>query len=269
MCEVPLKSLSKLAPLFALLSLAACGPGPTALPDRPMLTGARPGNYKETEATELARNFAIHGVDVSKYQGNVDWMAVHEGGVQFAYIKATEGGDRIDPKFLQNWNGAKAAGLPHGGNHFVYWCRPWQEQMALFEKTVPSDPGALPPVLDVEATPTSPTCPRHLEREQTLRDIKAMLVEMERYYGKRPIIYTTVDFHEAIFYGNALGEYPMWIRSTKHRPSVKYGDRAWHFWQYQSDGWVRGIPTRVDRNAFYGDTKDWQVWLKTNGFASN
>ena len=91
---------------------------------------------------------------------------------------------------------------------------------------------------------------------------------MERYYGKKPIIYTTVDFYQAMFIDGELSEYPIWIRSTKHRPSVKYGNRAWHFWQYQSDGWVRGIPTRVDRNAFYGDTKDWQTWLKTNGIGA-
>ena len=109
------------------------------------------------------------------------------------------------------------------------------------KKRAEPTPKRLPPVLDVEATPTSPTCRRHLEREQTLQDIKAMLVEMERFYGKKPIIYTTVDFYEAI-HRNALGEYPIWICSTKHRPSVKYGDRAWHFWQYQSDGWVQGHP---------------------------
>jgi lysozyme len=267
MWRFPPKSLAHGAFTLSLLALAACGgPGPTVMPDAP-LAGARPGSYKETEATELARNFAIHGVDVSKYQGNVDWMAVHEGGVQFAYIKATEGGDRIDPKFFQNWAGARAAGLPRGAYHFVYWCRPWQEQMAWFEKTVPAEPDALPPVLDVEVTGDSPTCRRHLEREQTLRDIKGMLVEMERYTGKKPVIYTTVDFYGSIIEG-ALHEYPIWIRSTKHRPSVKYGDRAWHFWQYQSDAWVRGIPTKVDRNAFYGDTKDWQAWLSTNSFAS-
>jgi len=268
MSDFPSKSLAPFGLPLVLLALASCGgPGPSIMPDRPSLAGARPGNFKETEATELARNFSIHGVDVSKYQGNVDWMAVHEGGVQFAYIKATEGGDRIDPKFFQNWTGAKAAGLPRGAYHFVYWCRPWQEEMAWFEKNVPAEPEALPPVLDVEVTSDSPTCRRHLEREQTLQEIKGMLVEMERFYGKKPLIYTTVDFYGAIIEG-ALHEYPIWIRSTKHRPSVKYGDRAWHFWQYQSDGWVKGIPTRVDRNAFYGDTKDWQTWLQTNNFAS-
>jgi lysozyme len=259
------KIMARLALPGMVLLLAACGAGPSVLPDKP-LAGARPGNYKATEATELARNFVIHGVDVSKYQGNVDWMAVHEGGVKFAYIKATEGGDRVDPKFVQNWQGARAAGLPRGAYHFVYWCRPWNENMAWFEKNVPAERDALPPVLDVEATPDSPTCAKHLDREPTLREIKAMLVEMERYYGKKPIIYTTVDFYQGIIEG-ALTEYPIWIRSTKHRPSVKYGDRAWHFWQYQSDALVNGIPTKVDRNAFYGDAQDWQNWLKGNGYA--
>ncbi|WP_298428199.1 GH25 family lysozyme [Rhodoblastus sp.] len=262
-----LKIISRLALPGLLLAPAACGAGPDVLPGKP-LVGARPGHYKETEATELARAFTIHGVDVSKYQGNVDWNAVQQGGVKFAYIKATEGGDRIDPKFVQNWQGAKSAGLPHGAYHFVYWCRPWNENMAWFEKNVPAERDALPPVLDVEATPDSPTCPRHLERDSALREIKAMLTEMERYYGKKPVIYTTVDFYQAIIDGS-LTEYPIWIRSTKHRPSVKYGDRAWRFWQYQSDAYVQGIPTKVDRNAFYGDEKDWQNFLKSNVGAVN
>ncbi|HUO53951.1 MAG TPA: GH25 family lysozyme [Rhodoblastus sp.] len=267
MCDFYSKIMTRLALSGLTLGLAACGSGPEIVSAKP-LVGARPGHYKETEATELARRFTVHGVDVSKYQGNVDWMAVQEGGVKFAYIKATEGGDRLDPKFVQNWQGAKAAGLPHGAYHFVYWCRPWHENMAWFEKNVPADPDALPPVLDVEATPDSPTCPRRLEREPTLREIKAMLVEMERYYGKKPVIYTTVDFYQAIIDG-ALHDYPIWIRSTKHRPSVKYGDRAWRFWQYQSDAFVQGIPTKVDRNAFYGDEKDWQQFLRSNVTAAN
>jgi len=249
------------------LALAGCGgPGPGGLMPDPSarLTGQRAGHYKDSEAIKIAKEFPVHGVDVSKYQGNVDWMAVAEGGVNFAYIKATEGGDRLDPKFFQNWNGAKAAGLPRGAYHFVYWCRPWNENMAWFEQNVPRDPDALPPVLDVEATPTSTTCPRRLEKEPTLREIKAMLVEMERHFGKKPIIYTTVDFYEAMFSDGEMSEYPMWIRSTKHHPSVRYGNRAWHFWQYQSDAWVNGIPTRVDRNAFYGDAKDWKTWLQKN-----
>src|SRR5208337_3723546 len=79
-------------------------------------------DLRQYPATRSAE-YAVHGVDVSKYQGNVDWQAVKEAGVAFAYIKATEGGDGADPKFLRNWAGAKIAGIPRGAYHFVYWCR--------------------------------------------------------------------------------------------------------------------------------------------------
>ncbi|MGP7985077.1 GH25 family lysozyme, partial [Rhodoblastus sp.] len=100
MNDIRWKIMPRLALPGVLLALAACAEAPSAFAERP-LVGAKPGQYKETEATKLARNFTVHGVDVSKYQGNVNWDAVHEGGVKFAYIKATEGGDRIDPKFVR------------------------------------------------------------------------------------------------------------------------------------------------------------------------
>ena len=108
------------------------------------------------------RDYPIHGIDVSKFQGDIDWNQVAGSGVQFAWIKASEGGDHADARFEANWEGAKAAGVPHGAYHFVYWCRPPMEEMANFEQSAPVEPDALPPVLDVEATPTSRTCHRHL-----------------------------------------------------------------------------------------------------------
>ena len=69
-------------------------------------------------------DYPIHGIDVSKYQGTIDWNAVAGSGVKFVWIKATEGGDLVDERFQANWQGAKLAGIPHGAYHFVYWCRP-------------------------------------------------------------------------------------------------------------------------------------------------
>ncbi len=127
---------------------------------------------------------------------------------------------------------------------------------------MPVDPDALPPVLDVEATPGSRTCKRTLYRDQVLPELRAMLNELERHYGKRPVIYSSVDFYQSILAPNELDDYPIWIRSTKYSPHVKYGSRAWHFWQYQSDGSVSGIAGKVDRNAFFGDRKQWVAWLQ-------
>jgi lysozyme len=206
-------------------------------------------------------DYPVHGIDVSKYQGDIDWQAVAGSGVKFVWIKATEGGDHADEKFVQNWAGAKAAGVPHGAYHFVYWCRPPSEEVGWFEQNVPVENDALPPVLDVEATPQSRTCHRRLERYSAIADMKVMLEEMERHYGRRPVIYTSVDFYEAILSDGAFSDYPIWVRSTRHHPSVRYGSRDWRFWQYQSDGSVPGISGHVDRNAFYGTPEQWQAFL--------
>jgi lysozyme len=208
------------------------------------------------------RDYPIHGIDVSKFQGDIDWNAVANSGVKFAWIKATEGGDRADERFQANWTGAKAAGVPHGAYHFVYWCRPPLEEMSWFEQNAPVEDDALPPVLDVEATPTSKTCHLHLTQEGAIANMKVMLEEMERHYGKRPIIYTTVDFYQAILSDGALMDYPIWVRSTKYHPAVKYGPRPWHFWQYQSDGRVAGIQVHVDRDAFFGTRDQWEAFLR-------
>ena len=103
--------------------------------------------------------YQVHGVDVSKYQGDIDWPRVRSSGVAFAYIKATEGGDHADERFLDNWEGAHARRraarrlpllllLPHRR----------LEQAAWFIDHVPRDPSALPPVLDLEWTHKSRTC---------------------------------------------------------------------------------------------------------------
>ena len=207
-------------------------------------------------------DYPIHGIDVSKFQGEIDWGAVANSGVKFAWIKATEGGDHADERFQANWTGAKAAGVPRGAYHFVYWCRPPLEEMSWFEQNAPVENDALPPVLDVEGTPTSRTCHRHLTQQGAIADMKVMLAEMERHYGKRPIIYTTVDFYQAILSDGAFMDYPIWVRSTKYHPTVKYGPRPWNFWQYQSDGSVAGIPVHVDRDAFFGTQKQWEAFLR-------
>jgi len=238
--------LSPLGALVALALLAGCAAGP-------------PLDVDESRPTP--KDYPIHGIDVSKYQGDIDWDQVAHNGVRFAWIKATEGGDHLDERFQANWEGARRVGIPRGAYHFVYWCRDPKEEIDWFEQHVPVEDDALPPVLDVEPTPDSKTCRRHLERATTQADMQAMLLELERHYGKKPIIYTPIDFYEAILADGAFADYPMWVRSTKHHPSVRYGSRPWKFWQYQADGTMPGIDGHVDRNAFYGTQAQWDAFL--------
>ena len=207
-------------------------------------------------------DFEVHGIDVSKYQGDIDWPTVRRSGVEFVWIKATEGANHVDSKFQQNWAGAKQAGIARGAYHFVWWCRHPHEEIEWFKANVPNDPDALPPVLDVEATPDSKSCKRTLHREEVLADMRIMLQDMERAYGKRPVIYVTVDFYQHVMHPNEFSDYPVWVRSVKHSPPVTYPGRRWAFWQYQSDGVVPGIRGKVDRNAFAGTRAQWNAWLQ-------
>src|SRR5690606_16062196 len=153
------------------------------------------------------------------YQGDVDWRAVRASGIAFAYIKATEGGDRIDDKFHDNWRGAKAAGIPRGAYHFYYFCRPAAEQADWFIVNVPNDPSALPPVLDMEWNHRSPTCGLRPDAATVQAEMRVFLDMLTRHYGKRPIIYTTVDFYEHNRLHDVHG-YHWWLRSVSAHPTT-------------------------------------------------
>jgi lysozyme len=213
-------------------------------------------------AARVASNFPIHGIDVSKYNGDIDWKAVANAGMRFVFIKATEGLRGVDHLFFQNWTGANDAGIPRGAYFFVDWCTPFDKQVAWFESQVPVVANALPPVIDAEMPPESSACKKTLSPKETVATMLAMIGEMEHHYGKRPIIYTTVDFFNAILVNSDLPEYPIWVRSTKYHPSMRYNDRQWLFWQVSSSSQIAGIHGTVDENAFIGDEKAWKLWLE-------
>jgi lysozyme len=202
----------------------------------------------------------VHGVDISRWQGKVDWTSLRSGGTRFAFIKATEGGDHTDPNFRENWEGARNAGLLRGAYHFVYWCRPAEEQAAWFRANVPADPDALPPVLDAEWNGASASCGRKIPRDKALAMIRVMLREMEAHTGKRPIIYTDITFHKDVLEGE-FEDHPFWIRSTAAEPHVRYKGRQWTFWQFTTTGRAPGIVGPVDRNAFHGTEAQWREFV--------
>jgi lysozyme len=237
------------APLLAAYSGAAiAGPGQMA-------------DVKPNDAVASARAMPVQGIDVSSWQGDIDWQKARAAGTQFAYIKATEGGDHLDPKFLENWDGAKRAGVARGAYHFLYWCRPADEQALWFMLNVPADPDALPPVLDVEWNSHSKTCPKRISRELALEKIKIMLTAMESHTGKRAIIYTDPVFHREVLQGE-FPDHSFWLRSVAAEPNDVYADRRWAFWQFTTTGKVPGIAGKVDRNVFDGGADDWDRVLK-------
>lgn len=246
--------LAALLALAGLAGLAACAQPPAGVDVS--------GDARPHPGVARARLLPVHGVDVSRWQGSIDWVALRQGGARFAFIKATEGGDHIDPRFREHWEGARAAGVPRGAYHFVYWCRPAIEQAAWFERHLPRDPDALPPVLDLEWNGHSKTCPRTLPREQAREKVRVMLDALERHTGKRPIIYTDITFHRDVLAG-AFDDYSYWLRSTAAEPAERYERDHWTFWQYTTTGRVPGVTGAVDRNAFHGTEAQWSRFTRT------
>jgi lysozyme len=201
----------------------------------------------------------VHGIDLSRFQTSVDWATARANGVNFAFIKATEGGDQVDPLFSDHWRGARAAGVATGAYHFFYHCRPAIEQARWFFRHVPRSPGALPPVLDMEWTPTSPTCRIRRDGAVIRAEAQTFLDAAARHYGQRPILYTTVDFFEDNQMWRLSGT-EFWLRSTAAHPRDAYEGQHWTFWQYTGTGKVPGIAGRVDINVFAGSTEAWGRW---------
>ena len=216
---------------------------------------AKPINFGKRSPRKLA----VHGVDVSRWQGAIDWPKLRGQGANFVYIKATDGGDHLDPMFMKNWRAAHTAGLKRGAYHFFYWCRTAGEQAEWFIRNVPKVEGALPPVIDVEWNGES-SCKKRPSRGRVLEKMQVFMDMLERHYGQRPIIYTSPDFYSDNLKG-AFSNYPFWLRSVAVHPAKVYPDRNWVFWQYSGSGLAHGVSGRIDLNVFHGDESQWREWL--------
>ena len=254
--------------LIVILLLAACGPrapaparqrvaeAPAVLVIAPQFDDSKP----QAGVGRLPLQYPVHGVDLSRFQQGIDWALARGSGVNFAFVKATEGGDGYDPLFPSHWTKAAAAGVRRGAYHLFYHCRPAIQQARWFIAHVPRDRSALPPVLDMEWTPTSPTCRIRHTPAEIRAEARVFLNAIGAHYGQRPILYTTPDF----FHDNDLGKLTgvtFWLRSVAAPVGQTYPRQNWTFWQYSGTGVVPGISGKVDLSVFAGSAQEWAAWI--------
>jgi lysozyme len=248
----------------ALLVLSACNTVSYDLENVASEVAVAKPQFSETDPVDFPGNgpaaYPVHGTDVSKYQGDIDWPTAKANGVSFAFIKATEGGDRLDDKFVQNYSAAKAAGVPRSAYHFYYFCTPAAIQAAWYISNVPRDPSALPPVLDMEWNDKSPSCKLRPTPEIVRQEMSVWLAKVERHYGKRPIIYVTPDFYAENIDGY-FQSYEFFLRAVADHPSNVYPKRKWAFWQYSGTGNIPGIKGNADMNVFAGSPAAFRKWV--------
>ncbi len=256
-------SLIRALACLTLLTLASCGGSGGKPPAEPGVLFS--ANFGDADPVDFANpkpsRYPVHGIDAARFQTSVNWFTARANGVNFAFIKATEGGDLLDAKFKDHWRGAHQAGMWRGAYHFYYFCTSPEVQAQWFIRNVPRTRGALPPVLDMEWNPFSPTC-AHIRPPATevRAQMRAWLKIVGAHYGQRPIIYTTPKFYAENGL-SAFKGYDFWLRTTAKTPREAYPGQPLTFWQYSATGLISGIQGEVDLNTFSGSRADWQAWV--------
>ena len=206
---------------------------------------------------DIPPGYEIHGIDVSRYQHIINWkdvkkMQVKNIKIGFAFIKATEGIDKVDEQFSRNWLAAEEAEMPKGAYHFFIAGKNGGAQANNFIEIAKLKTGDLPPVIDIEQT-------NNVAPDKILQEISEWLIKVEKYYSVKPIIYTNIDFYNR-YIKNVFYNYPVWIAHylQPEKPGI---ETEWKFWQHNEKGRVDGIKTPVDFDIFAGDSTDFQQLL--------
>ena len=202
---------------------------------------------------EYPEGYEIHGIDISHYQGEIDWEqlknAMIEGcPVRFVIIKSTEGASRLDDHFRENFNQVRDYGFIRGVYHFWSNKSSAREQAYYFLDKVHLTEGDLPPVLDIEHKPADKSV------DDFQRDVLTWLHMVEDKYHAKPIIYTYYKFKEKYLSAPVFDDYPYWI-AHYYVDKVQYQGK-WKFWQHTDAGKLPGIKGYVDFNIYNGSFYD-------------
>jgi lysozyme len=215
-------------------------------------------SYEEAEDKRISdvRNFQIlekHegkaiGFDISEFQAEVDWDLIssieNKYPLEFVFIRATAGNDKVDSRFAANWRSAKQSNIIRGAYHYYRPNENSLEQARLFIKTVHLRKGDLPPVLDIEKLP----------KGQSLDSLKVglrrWLNAVEAHYKVKPIIYSGEKYYDD-FLKEDFSDYLFWIANYNfYREKI---EEDWLFWQFTEKASFPGIKGNVDVNVFNGD----------------
>ncbi len=198
------------------------------------------------------QKYPVLGVDVSHYQGEINWNDIEAQNVSFAFIKATEGSGYIDEYSSKNLTEAAETDIEISAYHFFSFDSPGKTQAENYISVVSPDAIDMPPVVDIEYYGDKQTNkPTEEECEEILRPLLELL---EEHYGEKPIIYTTLPVYNRYIKEN-FSDYPLWIRNVFCEPQLI----DWKFWQYSDKGELYGFKGEekyIDLNVYNGSEEE-------------
>jgi GH25 family lysozyme M1 (1,4-beta-N-acetylmuramidase) len=236
-------------------------------------TGSAVVGHPEIKVFNAPDTYAVYGLDVSHWEGSIDWRRVAENKrIKFAYMKATE--RRKDITFDYNWEQAKLNGLRRGAFHVFSFCRSAKQQFEVIKAFVPRTDDALPFALDVlwYGGP--------MQYESQCRDIpkirsnlKELIKMCAEYFGKPVVLHTPAEFW-AQFSEVVTPETIVWLQDWKSSPAKgagpsNPGSAPWTLWQFSRSATVAGINSAADLNAFFGTEQQFQSFAAGKSSAYN
>jgi lysozyme len=237
------------------LPLLALAVAPLACAGTPTSTEACAASAEEALKV-CAAGTTVKGVDVSTYQGAVDWTKVKAAGIDFAFARISDGTANPDAEFTANWKGMKAAGVLRGA--YQYW-RASADPTAQANLVASSLQGAggmladdLPVVMDIETADGA-------SASTIEANMKTWLALVEQKTGKKPLLYTSMGTYPIS--ATTYDTYTLWVANYGATcPSMPVGWSAWTFWQDGDAGSVAGISGGVDTDVFNGSLAQLQTF---------
>ena len=240
--------------------------------DRPLPTDDRP---KPAAIQEY-----VKGIDISHFQGTINWDLVAQDSIAFVFMKATgfkylhSGPLEVDPTYYNNWREASKNKLICGAYHFFHPNHDAVEQANFFIQTVRTNyrnKNTLPPVLDVEYQPLSPKDPIRSDRTITVQEyanrVLTWLEVVEDSLGRTPIIYTNLYVGDKYLSDSTFQQYPLYMAYpvSTYQHNSPWLPKAWDhyfFWQYSTKHKIAGIKTHVDQDVFNGNKQELETFIE-------
>lgn len=208
-------------------------------------------NIRNLELIEQHSENHIFGIDVSEYQGEINWENIYctedVAPINFVIMRATAGIDKQDNQFKENWKQTKKNKFIRGAYHYYRPDEDPTEQAQNFINTVSLHAADLPPILDVEKKP------KKITNEQFIANINVWLKVVTKHYNVKPILYSGQSFHEDYLQAY-FTNYILWI--ANYNFFTEKMQPHWHMWQFTEKGYVSGIKGNVDVNIFRGNITD-------------
>lgn len=209
--------------------------------------------FLQTSNAKINSRFK-EGIDVSHYQGTIDWDEVVGGtDISYVYLKATEGESLVDDTYFHNLSEARRVGLSVGSYHFYRPNVNWEKQFENLTSVVRQDEQDLVPIIDIEHRGS-------VSEETFLSDLRAFIEAVTEYYGKKPLLYTYHNFYNRYLLGEFSDYHFMIARYRSDSPILNDG-KDYIMWQYTSSGSIPGIRGNVDRSRIMGNYSLNQVMM--------